>query len=80
MIRIGKHTRLKPAEVIEKASSFFGRDGEGLEETERSECCIAFAGPGGHVAVTISEGEDGRSVDVESREFEYQAKKFLDRV
>jgi hypothetical protein len=80
MIRIAKKTRLEAREVIEKASRFFGKDGEGLEETERSDCCIAFAGIGGHVAVTIEEDDDKRSVDVEAREFEYQAKKFLEMV
>jgi hypothetical protein len=48
-----------------------------LDETERGPCCISFSGVGGYVTVTVSEQDDQREVDVETREFEYQAKQFL---
>jgi hypothetical protein len=80
MIRISKNLRLQPEEVIEKASRYFGKGGEGLEETERGPCCISFSGAGGYVTVAVSERENQREVEVESREFEYQAKRFLDSV
>ena len=78
MIRVAKQTRLKPADVIEQASLFFGSGGEELKETERNPCCISFEGAGGYVAVTVSDEEAQRIVDVETREFEYQAKRFLE--
>jgi hypothetical protein len=80
MIRISKNLRLKPEEVIEKASRYFGKGGEGLDETERGPCCISFSGAGGYATVAVSERENQREVEVETREFEYQAKRFLDSV
>ena len=53
MIRIAKKTRLKPPDVIGRASEYFGEGGEGLEEKERNPCCISFEGAGGYVAVSV---------------------------
>ena len=80
MIRIEKSTRLKPAEIIDKASAFFGNDGEGLTQKERGICCVSFEGGGGYVAVTVADEDRQRVVDVESREFEYQARQFLNTI
>ncbi|UCE51216.1 MAG: hypothetical protein JSV31_18365 [Desulfobacterales bacterium] len=77
MLRIAKQTRLTPDDIIDKASSYFGRKGEGLEEKDRNGCCISFEGAGGYVTVTVADENDHRIVDVETREFEYQAKHFL---
>ena len=77
MIRIAKNTRLTSEEIIEKASSFFGTAGEGLDEKERGSCCISFEGAGGYVTVSVADQEGRRMVDVESREFEYQTKGFM---
>ena len=80
MIRIAKQTRLNAPDVIVRASGYFGAGGEGLEETERNPCCISFEGAGGYVAVSVVDEEKRRTVDVETREFEYQAKRFLDTI
>jgi hypothetical protein len=80
MLRISKATHLKPGEIIERAAGFFGQGGEGLEETARADCCISFAGAGGYVSVTVIDDGASRSADVETREFEYQAKRFLERL
>ena len=77
MIRIAKTSRLTPAEIIDKAATFFGKKGQGLQEKERNMCCISFEGGGGYVAVSVADEDKRRMVDVESREFEYQAKLFL---
>jgi hypothetical protein len=77
MIRISKKSRLNTDEILAKASRYFGKGGEGLDETERGPCCISFSGVGGFVTVTVSEETNKREVDVETREFEYQAKQFL---
>jgi hypothetical protein len=77
MIKIAKQTGLAPEEVIDRASRFFGKGGEGLEEKERNPCCISFEGGGGYVSIAIYDEENHRMVEVESREFEYQAKRFL---
>jgi hypothetical protein len=80
MIRIAKQTRLAPVDTIERASKFFGKDGEGLTETERNLCCIYFEGVGGYVAVSVVDDAKHRTVEVETREFEYQAKGFLEKL
>jgi hypothetical protein len=80
MIRISKQTRLKSDDIIERASKYFGKGGEGLQETQRNLCCISFEGGGGYVSVSIVEEDKLRIVDVESREFEYQARRFLEKI
>jgi hypothetical protein len=77
MIRISKKSRLDPEEILAKASRYFGKGGEGLDETERGPCCVSFSGAGGYVTVMISDEGSQREVDLEAREFEYQAKRFL---
>ena len=80
MIRIAKPTRISSADVIAKAVAFFGKQGEGLEEKERNNCCVSFEGAGGHVAVYVVDEDSGRMVEVETREFDYQAKQFLNDI
>lgn len=77
MIKIAKQTGLAPEEVMDQASKFFGKGGEGLEEKERNPCCISFEGGGGHLFIAIYDEKKHRIVDVETIEFEYQAKQFL---
>ena len=77
MLKIARQTGLVPEEVIDRASKFFGKGGEGLKEKERNSCCISFEGGGGYVSISIYDEEKHRTVEVESREFEYQAKRFL---
>ena len=77
MIRITKETACSAEEVVRRASDFFGMKGVGLEEKERSPCCVTFEGGGGYVYITIGEAGSKRGVDIESREWEYQVKRFL---
>jgi len=77
MLHISKISMLNPGEILTKASGYFGKGGEGLDETEHGSCCISFSGAGGFVTVTVCEKANEREVDVETREFEYQAKQFL---
>lgn len=83
MLKIGKRTKLAPEEVLDQASRYFGKRGQGLKENEQHSCrpCrITFEGYGGFVTVSITDDEKQRMVDVETREFEYQAKQFLKTV
>ena len=82
MIHLGKTTEDSPAQVIEKASRFFGPDGVGLKVALREDEAIYLVGTGGHVQVTACKAEDvtdGKetSVDIQSREWEKQAQDFL---
>ncbi len=80
MARYGVDSKLSPEEVIEKAKAYFGEGGLGLEVTERNPCCVYFAGGGGHVTVTATEGEEKTQVDVETREWDYHVKRFIGEV
>ena len=80
MLRIAKQTRLKPDEIISKASAYFGKGGENLTEMERNPCCISFEGAGGYVSISIADEDKHRVVDAETREFEYQIKRFLELI
>ena len=80
MISISKETSHSVDEVMRRASDFFGSKGLGLEGKARNACCINFEGGGGYVSVTVVEGEGKRDVDIEAREWEYQAKRFLETI
>jgi len=80
MIHITKETTHSADEVVRRASDFFGSQGLGLEEKEHNSCCITFEGGGGYVSVTVVEAEGKRDVDIECREWDYQAKEFLETV
>ena len=79
MLHIAKKSRLNREEIINRASKYFGKDGEGLTEICRNLCSISFEGIGGYVTTSITEEKNFRIVDVETREFEYQAKRFLEK-
>ncbi|MGW8300875.1 MAG: hypothetical protein ACWGNO_02345 [Desulfobacterales bacterium] len=74
---MAKQTRLKPEEIIARAVEFFGEKGEQLNERDRNPCCVYFEGGGGYVAISIVDESKMRTLDVETREFEYQVKRFL---
>ena len=80
MLRISKKTRLKPVQIMEQAADYFGKGGLGLEEKERNPCCIYFKGAGGYISINILEEDKQRGVEVESREWDYQAKRFLEKI
>lgn len=80
MLKVSKQSKLASDEVIERASRFFGPGGEQLEETHRDACCISFQGGGGFVTVSVDDRGKKREVDVETREFDHQAERFLDEL
>jgi hypothetical protein len=46
----------------------------GLEVEEREPCCTYFEGGGGFVRVTASAGEERTTVNMETREWDYDVK------
>ena len=82
MISIEKKSKLGPSRVIDRAVSFFGPQGWGLEVIERAECCARFEGGGGHVFIQVTGGEKGKgsTVTVESQEWEHAAREFLAKI
>ncbi|MCX7912311.1 MAG: hypothetical protein N2506_05045 [Dehalococcoidales bacterium] len=77
MLRLGTKSKLKPGEVVKRAVKFFGPGGYGLKVVEENECCVAFEGGGGGVRVSAAAEGKGSNVDLESVEWDYQAKEFI---
>ncbi len=80
MLKLNIMTKLKPEEVVKKALEFFGPGGHRLKVIEQSDTCAYFEGGGGGVRVTTCTEEKGTSVDLETREWEYQIKEFARRI
>jgi hypothetical protein len=79
MARYGVKTNTSPQEVIQQAIDFFGKDGVGLDVTDRSLCCASFQGGGGHVSVTVNEGAK-TEVELVTREWDYDVKQFIRQI
>jgi hypothetical protein len=80
MMKISTKSKLSSEEVIKRAVKFFGPAGYGLKVEEEGNCCANFEGGGGGVRVTVTEEKKGSTVDLESREWDYQARAFLEKV
>jgi hypothetical protein len=80
MLRLSTKSKLKPEEVIQRAIKYFGPGGYGLKVEDKGSCCAEFEGGGGGVRVTASGEKKGSTVDVESREWDYQVKGFIEKI
>jgi len=80
MLKITKKTKMKPEDVTKKAVRFFGPIGYGLEITEQTETCASFEGGGGYISITTCLEGEITSVDIETREWEYQVKEFIGKL
>jgi hypothetical protein len=73
-------TKLSPEEVIERAVAFFGPGGYGLGVKDESAGYVCFEGGGGGVEVIASAEGKRASVELVSREWDYQVKEFLGKI
>ncbi|OGO20928.1 MAG: hypothetical protein A2Z15_00675 [Chloroflexi bacterium RBG_16_50_11] len=80
MLKINKESKLKPQDAIKKSVDFFGPKGFGLEIKEEDNCNAYFEGGGGSVRVSAATSKKGSSVDIESVEWDFQVKQFLDKL
>ncbi len=80
MLKIATKTKLSPEEAIKQAIEFFGPDGYELEVKDRAPSCAYFGGGGGGVQVTARVEGKQTSVEFESREWDYQVKKFIGKI
>ncbi len=80
MLKLNTRTKRQPEEVVKKALEFFGPGGYGLKVTEQNDTCASFEGGGGEVRVTACADDKGTSVDLESREWEYQLREFIGKI
>jgi len=80
MLKITTKTKLSPEEAIKQAVEFFGPGGYGLEVKGQAPNCAYFEGGGGGVDVITCVEEKGTSVELESREWDYQVKEFIRKI
>ncbi len=80
MLKIVTKTKLSPEEAIKRAVEFFGPGGYGLEVKNQSPGCTYFEGGGGGVNVIACAEEKRTSVELESREWDYQVKEFIRKI
>ena len=80
MARYSVETKLDSDQVMEKAVAYFGPEGVGLQVTEQASCCAHFVGGGGHVHVTVVATEPRTTVELETREWDYDVKQFMHKI
>jgi hypothetical protein len=82
MILVSKESRQNIQQVLEQAVDYFGPDGVGLELTENGATSVRFQGGGGYVVVRAQRQQDSEmtEVEIESREWDYNAKRFLEEI
>ena len=80
MLRLNTRTKLSPEEVVKRAVEYFGPGGYGLKVKEQGDACAYFEGGGGGVEVTACVDKDSTSVDLETREWEFQVKDFARKI
>lgn len=73
-------TKQNPEEAIKTAVAYFGEGGLGLKTEEQGACCAYFEGGGGFVRITASAGEKRTRVNLETREWDYHVKKFMQKI
>ncbi len=79
MIRLETTTRANPPTVLQLAREFFAGE-YGLTETAADDRSVAFEGGGGGVAVSTRGTADGVVVEITSREWDVQARRFVERL
>lgn len=80
MLNIATKTKLSPEEAINRAVEFFGPNGYGLEVKTHNPDCASFAGGGGDIEVTACAEDKHTSVELVSREWDYQVKEFIGKI
>jgi hypothetical protein len=73
-------TKRSREQIMARAKDFFGAPGLGLEMEERGDACLYFSGGGGHVQVTVLECEGKTTVELETREWDYQVQQFMPKI
>jgi len=80
MLRLSTTSRLSQEEVIKRAVKFFGPEGYGLEVKEETAEGAAFEGGGGDVEITDCTEGKKTTVELTSREWDYQVREFVQKV
>jgi len=73
-------TKLSPQEAIAYAKGYFGPQGVGLAIMDENDLCITLQGGGGHVSVVACPGEKKTTLELETREWDYPVRQFMQKV
>lgn len=79
-LRMGRMTKQKPKEVLERATAYFGPRGMGLKIVPREENVLVFTNDSGFVRIEAELTDSGTEIDIQSREMSYDVKRFLRRL
>ena len=80
MLKMATRTKLTPEEAVKRAVEFFGPGGYGLKVTEQSATGACFEGGGGGVDISACAEGKGASVELISREWDYQLREFIGKI
>jgi hypothetical protein len=80
MLNLETTTKLSPEDTIKRAVKFFGPGGYGLKITEESATYASFEGGGGSVQVAAFAKDKKTSVELMSREWDYQLREFVGKI
>jgi len=69
-----------PQKVIGQLKAYFGDEGLGLQLVLDTDCRIIFRDSMGYVMTTLHTADNQTSVIIETREWEYFVRRFLDRL
>jgi hypothetical protein len=73
-------TKLSPPDALARAKDYFGPQGVGLEVVDEHDTCVTFLGGGGHVSVIACLGEKKTTLELETREWDYAVRQFMQEV
>lgn len=80
MLRLDVETKKSAEKAMRHLKAFFGRDGLGLDIVEETDEQIRFEGGGGYVGAAICAAGEKSRIELVSREWEQQVKKFAAEV
>jgi hypothetical protein len=82
MILLGKESKASATQVLERAVRYFGPDGLGLDVNHWDAASVQLQGGGGYVAVRVQPQptQQVTDVEIESREWEGDAERFLGEI
>jgi hypothetical protein len=75
-----KETKKGADTVMEQAIKFFAGSPPGMTIKSQDKSCATFEGGGGYVNVTVTAKDKGATINLETREWDYWAKKFLEKL
>ncbi len=80
MLNLEVKTKRKPEQVLQQIKEYFGKGGLGLTLTSEGDQCVSFEGSGGYVTATLCPEDTVTRVNLETREWEYHAKKLAEKL